>query len=61
MPYHYVWNYIRKIEGVLGSPVMQTYRGGRAGGGGARLTKLGKNLLKEYKRAESLLNKALVQ
>jgi molybdate transport system regulatory protein len=61
MSYRYVWNYIKKIEKALGNPVVQTYRGGRAGGGGARLTKLGKELLKEYRRAESLLNKVLAQ
>jgi len=59
MSYRYVWNYIKKIEEALGNPVVQTYRGGKAGGGGARLTKLGKELLKEYKRAENLLNKVL--
>jgi len=47
MSYRYVWNYIKKIEEALGNPVVQTYRGGKAGGGGARLTKLGKELLKE--------------
>jgi molybdate transport system regulatory protein len=59
MSYRYVWNYIKRIESTLGCPVVETYRGGVAGGGGAKLTKLGRELLKEYKRAENLLNRVL--
>ncbi len=59
MSYRYVWSYLQRIEKTLGKPVIETYRGGKSGGGGARLTELGKELLKEYKRAESLLNKIL--
>ena len=53
MLYRYVWNYLQKIDKILSEPVVETHRGGRFGGGGARLTKLGKSLLGEYKRVES--------
>ncbi|MCS7115157.1 MAG: LysR family transcriptional regulator [Nitrososphaerota archaeon] len=59
MSYRYVWSYLKRIEKTLGEPIIETHRGGRAGGGGAKLTRLGKELLKEYKRIEEYLNKAL--
>lgn len=58
MSYRYVWSYVRGIEKTLGQPVIETHRGGKAGGG-AKLTVLGKELLKEYKRLERRLNKVL--
>jgi len=59
MSYRYVWDYLQKIEKTLGEKVVQTYRGGTSGGGGAKLTKLGKSLLDEYKRVESQLGKVM--
>ncbi|MEM3641918.1 MAG: LysR family transcriptional regulator [Candidatus Bathyarchaeia archaeon] len=59
MSYRYVWSYLKKIEKVLGEPVIETYRGGKSGGGGAKLTKQGKKLLKDYKRAEKYFAKVL--
>jgi molybdate transport system regulatory protein len=59
MSYRYVWNYLRKIEKTLGEPVVETYRGGKSGGGGARLTKLGKSLLDEYRRVDGYLGEVL--
>ncbi|MDI6805296.1 MAG: LysR family transcriptional regulator [Candidatus Bathyarchaeia archaeon] len=59
MSYRYVWNYLQSIEKALGEPVVETYRGGKSGGGGAKLTKTGKELLEEYKRLESYLNEVL--
>jgi molybdate transport system regulatory protein len=56
MSYRYVWNYLQKIEKTLGKQVMKTYRGGKSGGGGAKLTQLGKNLLEEYKLVEQHLS-----
>ncbi len=60
MSYRYVWNYIKRIESTLGCPIVKTYRGG-ATGGGAKLTKLGRALLREYKRAENLLSRVLTK
>ncbi|MCS7125100.1 MAG: LysR family transcriptional regulator [Candidatus Bathyarchaeota archaeon] len=61
MSYRYVWSYIKKVERTLGSPIVKTYKGGRRGGGGAKLTNFGKELLEEYRRVECLLNKALAE
>ena len=59
MSYRYAWNYLAKIEKTLQEPVVRTYKGGRKGGGGAHLTKLGENLLKEYRRVEGYVGEIL--
>lgn len=59
MSYRYVWNYLQKIEKSVEEPIIETFRGGKFGGGGARLTKLGKELLDEYKHLEGYLNEVL--
>jgi molybdate transport system regulatory protein len=59
MSYRFVWNYVHKVERVLGEPVVESHRGGRSGGGGASLTKLGRNLLIEYDQLDGYLNKIL--
>jgi len=59
MSYRYVWDYLAKLEKTLLEPVVETFKGGRKGGGGARLTPLGENLLKEYKRVEEYIGEVL--
>jgi molybdate transport system regulatory protein len=59
MSYRYVWNYVQKIENALGESVVKTYKGGKAGGGGAKLTALGAGLLEEYGRLEEYLGRVL--
>ncbi len=59
MSYRYVWNYVQKIDKALGEDVVETYKGGKTGGGGARLTAVGKELLEEYTRLESCLGEFL--
>jgi molybdate transport system regulatory protein len=59
MSYRYVWNYLQEIQGTLEQPIVETYKGGKAGGGGAKLTDLGRNLLVEYKQVESYLGSVL--
>ena len=59
MSYRYVWSYLQKIEKTLGESVIETYRGGKSGGGGAKLTRLGKSLLDEYRLVESYLGEVL--
>jgi molybdate transport system regulatory protein len=59
MSYRYTWSYLQKIEKALGETVIETHRGGKSGGGGATLTKLGKSLLNEYRRVESYLGEVL--
>jgi molybdate transport system regulatory protein len=50
MSYRYVWNYLDEVKKIVGEPVVETFKGGRVGGGGAQLNKLGRYLLSEYKR-----------
>ncbi len=61
MSYRYAWSYIAKIEERMGEPVVFSTRGGRGGGGGMRLTELGRGLLRLYRRFENLLEKAMEQ
>ena len=60
MSYRYVWNYLDKMQKVLQDPVVETYKGGKAGGGGARLTELGESVLREYRRVEGYVGEILV-
>jgi len=56
MSYRFAWKYITKMEMVLGSRIVERERGGREGGG-AKLTKLGEELLKMYEeKVEDFLN-----
>lgn len=50
MSYRYVWNYLDEVKKIVGQPIVETFKGGRVGGGGAQLNELGKYLLSEYKR-----------
>ena len=59
MSYRYVWNYVQKIHKALGETVVETFKGGKTGGGGARLTDVGKALLDEYMRLEGCLGEFL--
>jgi len=59
MSYRYVWNYIQEIQNAMEEQIVETYKGGKAGGGGAKLTDLGKSLLGEYKQAQIYLDKVL--
>ena len=59
MSYRYVWNYIQGIQKTLEEPIVETFKGGKSGGGGAKLTDLGRSLLGEYKQVESYLSKVL--
>lgn len=51
MSYRYAWNYLRNMRQILKEPVVKAVRGGKHGGG-ASLTEIGENLLREYKRVE---------
>ena len=59
MSYRYVWNYLAKLKETLHEPVVETFKGGRRGGGGAKLTEMGHKLLKEYRRVESYVGEVL--
>jgi molybdate transport system regulatory protein len=55
MSYRYVWNYLNEVSKIIGEPIVYTFKGGKSGGGGARLTELGKYLLSEYNRLSKIL------
>ncbi|MEM3437971.1 MAG: TOBE domain-containing protein [Nitrososphaerales archaeon] len=59
MSYRYVWNYLVRVKNALGEPVIETFKGGKIGGGGAKLTLLGEYLLKEYSRIENYVGEVL--
>ncbi len=59
MSYRYVWNYLSKMERTLRKPVVQRQKGGRGGGGSAKLTGLGEKLLREYRRVEGYVGEVL--
>jgi molybdate transport system regulatory protein len=60
MSYRYVWNYVDRMNTVLGEPVVKTFRGGKQGGGGALLTDLGEELLQEYRHLENYISEILL-
>ncbi|MCX8153208.1 MAG: TOBE domain-containing protein [Candidatus Bathyarchaeota archaeon] len=60
MSYRYLWNYVQKIQKAVEAPIVATFKGGKAGGGGARLTELGESLLHEYERLESYLSEIML-
>jgi molybdate transport system regulatory protein len=59
MSYRYVWNYLQKIQKAIGEPVVETFRGGKTGGGGAMLTAMGQSLINEYQRVEDIMSEVL--
>jgi molybdate transport system regulatory protein len=59
MSYRYVWNYLARVKEALGGPVVETFRGGKSGGGGAKLTLLGEYIIREYRRVESYVDEIL--
>ncbi len=59
MSYRYAWNYLQKIQKAIEAPVVVTFKGGKAGGGGAKLTSLGERLIEEYNRVENRMSEVL--
>lgn len=57
--YRYVWNYLARIKNTIGEPIVETFKGGKTGGGGAKLTPLGEYLLNEYRRVENYVDEIL--
>ncbi|MFX1261591.1 MAG: winged helix-turn-helix domain-containing protein [Promethearchaeota archaeon] len=45
MSYRYAWGVVRKIEQTLGVKLLETFKGGTEGGGGARITDFGTKLM----------------
>lgn len=60
MSYRHAWGVIKKIEKRVGKTILETRKGGKLGGGGAQLTAMGRELMKEFLRARSVLEQARV-
>jgi molybdate transport system regulatory protein len=56
MSYRYVWNYLDRVEKVIGEPVVERHRGGKSGGGSTSLNDTGKHLLAEYRRMKKRIS-----
>jgi molybdate transport system regulatory protein len=54
MSYRYAWNYLDKVRRIVGEPI-DTFKGCKSGGGGAKLTEMGEYLLSEYNRISKTL------
>lgn len=52
MSYRRAWELVEDLNWGLGRPVVETAAGG-AGGGGARLTRLGERVIREYRSIEA--------
>lgn len=59
MSYRYTWGVIRKIETELGVKIVDTFKGGSSGGGGARVTEHGIELMDTYSRVAKAFEEAL--
>lgn len=59
MSYRYAWGLIRKAEEKLGESLLSAHKGGKAGGGGAELTKRGKEFLHEFEILRDQMRRAL--
>lgn len=53
MSYRYAWGVIREIERVLNANLIESFKGGRKGGGGARVTEYGHSLMDIYSRVSA--------
>ena len=51
----------KRLKKPVGKPVVETYKSGKTGGGGSKLTELGKDLLEEYRQLETYLSDVLVK
>ena len=59
MSYRYAWGVIKKIEKKLGITLVETFKGGTEGGGGARITENGLKLMEMYFKVNSAFNDVL--
>ena len=59
MSYRYAWGVIKKIEKKLGITLVETFKGGTEGGGGARITENGLKLMAMYFKVNSAFNDVL--
>lgn len=58
MSYRYAWGVVRKIEKTLGVKILETFKGGTEGGGGARITDFGLKLMDLFARVQTRFEEA---
>ncbi|CAN5246836.1 LysR family transcriptional regulator [soil metagenome] len=61
MSYKRSWTLVQEMNAAFAKPLVETEKGGSGGGGGARLTRLGKRILKRYRRMEADAAKAVAE
>lgn len=59
MSYKRGWTLVRELNAAFAKPLVETEKGGSGGGGGARLTALGRHVLGRYRRMEADANSAI--
>ena len=59
MSYKRGWNLVREMNAAFSGPLVETEKGGPGGGGGARLTVLGRHVLKRYRKMEADATRAI--
>jgi molybdate transport system regulatory protein len=59
MSYKRAWTLIQELNAAFAKPLVETDKGGAGGGGGARLTRLGRRILRRYRNMEADANKAI--
>ena len=59
MSYKRGWSLVREMNGAFDEPLVATEKGGNGGGGGAKLTPLGKTVLARYRRMEADTDKVI--
>jgi molybdate transport system regulatory protein len=61
MSYKRSWLLVRELNTAFAKPLVETEKGGAGGGGGARLTPLGKRILARYRAMEKDANTAIAR
>ena len=59
MSYKRGWNLVREMNAAFSGPLVETEKGGPGGGGSARLTALGRHVLKRYRKMEADATRAI--
>ena len=59
MSYKRSWNLVREMNAAFASPLVETEKGGSGGGGSARLTALGRHVLRRYRKMEADATRAI--
>lgn len=53
MSYKRGWMLVQELNAAFAKPLVETEKGGKGGGGGARLTRLGRRVLSRYREMEA--------